>query len=393
MEILNVDNNKSLINLYFNKDIIISYYITNDDILFYQYLLNIILSNGINEFYGHQIYMGDELFLKCKKENHIICLSYQRLISKKSKGEFCYECSSITKRNRNIIDYNIRANEKKCKFIGNIKDNLIIYGKIPISAIDHTGYYQCLLCGLFFVSNFSNLKGCASCNIQRKKVENSNFRKAKLLDDYLLITKLMERNGKYIGTMNENGDLIPNNIPRTVNDSTAFWKCFICDHIWNTSYDRIQSGTWCPKCKHRIRKTIDDYINLPKLKYKNGKYLGVTDENGTLNLNIIPKTVSDNSALWECFICNYRWNATYNDINNGVWCLKCSGRLNKTINDYINLPRLCGKNGSYIGILEETGFYNSNKIPENIHTSTSYWICYFCNHKWCARYNDIQQGS
>ncbi len=49
------------------------------------------------------------------------------------------------------------------------------------------------------------------------------------------------------------------------------WKCS-CGHIWMATPDAIKnSGTWCPKCGGRMRKTIEDMQAIAKKH--NGKCL------------------------------------------------------------------------------------------------------------------------
>lgn len=74
------------------------------------------------------------------------------------------------------------------------------------------------------------------------------------------------------------------------------------------------------------------------------------------------------------------------------WCHQCSGKLPKTLKDYIDLPNIVKKSGNYIGILED-GVYNINKIPSTVLSNLAWWECSICNNKWNARFSCVQNGS
>jgi hypothetical protein len=40
--------------------------------------------------------------------------------------------------------------------------------------------------------------------------------------------------------------------------SVLEWKCGTCGCIWSTTYNSIQHGSWCPRCSHNEKRTIED---------------------------------------------------------------------------------------------------------------------------------------
>lgn len=90
-------------------------------------------------------------------------------------------------------------------------------------------------------------------------------------------------------------------------DNSAIWQCDK-NHTWNSCYDNVKQGYWCPYCAGNRHKTEDDYHTLAK-KY-NGKCL------------FVGKSVDDNSTKWQCEK-GHIWAASYSPIRKGHWCPKC----------------------------------------------------------------------
>lgn len=119
--------------------------------------------------------------------------------------------------------------------------------------------------------------------------------------------------GFYIGILNINGSYNQDEIPGNVLSNLAWLECLLCKNKWNACYNGVNNGVWCPNCAGNTQKKIEDYINLPGLMSKNGKYIGLLEDEN-YNINKFPNNIHCNSAYWECSICNYKWNARYNDI-------------------------------------------------------------------------------
>ena len=209
---------KMELSLALNNDITINYKVTQEDIIRYNQLLQIGNSNGTDEFINSQQYIEDELFLKCKRNNHIVCISKKRLKSN-VKTNICYECVPNSRRKLNIIDYSLRSFELKCKFIGNIENGNVVYGKIPNIIKNCTGYYQCLNleCNRFFTISLENFKGCSVCNSIIKRIEDPSYGNLKVLQDYINLPSLMCKSGKYLGTLQNDCTINPNEIPEKLN--------------------------------------------------------------------------------------------------------------------------------------------------------------------------------
>lgn len=80
---------------------------------------------------------------------------------------------------------------------------------------------------------------------------------------------------------------------------------------------------------------------------------------------------------WQCNICNYKWEATPSNIQQGKWCPYCAGNAPKTI-EYIQ--ELAEKNGGKCLSIE---YINANAKYK--------WQC-DKGHVWEADYSSIQKG-
>ncbi|MFE8698423.1 hypothetical protein ACFYKT_19125 [Cytobacillus sp. FJAT-53684] len=83
---------------------------------------------------------------------------------------------------------------------------------------------------------------------------------------------------------------------------------------------------------------------------------------------------------WLC-LCGYVWEASFNNIVNGTWCPKCSGRLKKTINEMHEFAEK--KGGKCL-----SDIYINNKIPllwecEKGHQFSSTFDSVSNNNTWC----------
>ena len=91
------------------------------------------------------------------------------------------------------------------------------------------------------------------------------------------------------------------------------WQCSK-GHVWKTSPDTIQGGSWCPECanKSRADKQKGDIANMHKLaKSQGGKCLSENYVNARTCLR------------WECAK-GHRWKANPNNIQQGKWCPQCA---------------------------------------------------------------------
>ena len=205
------------------------------------------------------------------------------------------------------------------------------------------------------------------------------------IDDYYDLPNKKNRNGLFLGTLVD-GKIIEDKIPRIRSDTTSCFKCLVCQHIWNTSFTSISSNnSWCPKCS-KNRKTLSDYYVLPKLRHKDGCYLGtMVDE--FICPDTIPENSKINTAYWQCFKCQLSFNACYNSINCNSWCPTCPGtKIKKTIEYYRDIARK--RFGIYMGVLIDGKLYPDD-LPINVNQKNAVWKCLLCSHEFSGSLRSI----
>lgn len=99
-------------------------------------------------------------------------------------------------------------------------------------------------------------------------------------------------------------------------------------HRWQTSYNNIQQGSWCPECGGVKRRTLEDAVRLAQRRG---------------GLLISKKFINVNQPLyWECGA-GHQWSASYDSIQRGGWCPACSSSLHERV-CRITLEQLLGVN-------------------------------------------------
>jgi hypothetical protein len=156
-------------------------------------------------------------------------------------------------------------------------------------------------------------------------------------------------------------DWIGQALPRNVQTKTN-WQCEQ-GHSWQASYNNIHLGTGCPECVGVKPKEVADYCGLARLR--GFKWIGT-----------IPKNVRTKTS-WQCKQ-GHRWQACYNNIQQGTGCPECCGKKPKEAADYHKLARVRGFT------------WTGGALPKNVHAKTS-WQC-GQGHSWQANYSNIQQG-
>ncbi len=96
------------------------------------------------------------------------------------------------------------------------------------------------------------------------------------------------------------------------------WQC-AKGHVWETTFDTVQSGSWCPDCGGVKSKTIKDAIKLAESK--GGKFLSKTF-----------KTTKD-KYWWQCDKGHPPWKTTYSAARRH-WCRTCSKK------HYLNITEI-----------------------------------------------------
>lgn len=155
--------------------------------------------------------------------------------------------------------------------------------------------------------------------------------------------------------------------------SKLLWKCKE-GHTWESSYNVVQQGSWCPVCAKKRsgssqRLTIEHAKKLARSK--RGSCLSRTYVNARVPL------------MWKC-IKGHTWSAAYSSIKSGGWCPSCAQvtRNKKLIKYSIDDMKEFAKkrSGKCLSRKYETA---RNKLK---------WQCSL-GHTWEVSFNVVQQGS
>jgi len=211
------------------------------------------------------------------------------------------------------------------------------------------------------------------------------------------------------------------------------WQCNKDKHIWTTSYNSIQHGTWCPKCAGKQKLTILDLQKLAKerdgvclsKKYINShtKIIFKCNKDNciwkAIPGNVVygswcPKCGKENMAIEHAkkhnlaeikeiakakdgiclsdeyentktklkFKCNkdgHEWITTANVILQGYWCQKCAGLIKLTIQQIQDIAKERG------GVCLSKEYINSNNKLK--------FKCNKCNHEWLLTPNGLMAGN
>ena len=243
---------------------------------------------------------------KCKTCNYEWNTSYNNIQQKQG----CKKCFGTLK--KELIDY-INLYENKLEYLG-IKindtfDNTII----PKNTYSNEGFYKCLECDYIYNKSYDSLN-------QNKKCSNCTGKRKKVLDDYIIACK---HKGEYLGLKNDNDEYVLE-IP-THTKYKCWWKCYECEYEFESIYNCVNGGNWCPDCAGKRKRTILDYENLPNECNINIEYIGIKNEYGEYILDI-PKNLHE-KCWWKCKLCDNEFFATYKAIKQGSFCNKCNHSL------------------------------------------------------------------
>jgi len=98
-------------------------------------------------------------------------------------------------------------------------------------------------------------------------------------------------------------------------------RCNKCDNVWHPTFGSILSGTGCPKCS--VLKYTYNFIK-EFIENKDGCLLSIEYKNHHRLLNV------------RCNKCRYEWQTTASRLVNGAWCKKCSINKQKHSFDFIS---------------------------------------------------------
>ena len=105
------------------------------------------------------------------------------------------------------------------------------------------------------------------------------------------------------------------------------WKCKE-NHEWDRCYNAVQQGAWCRKCA--------DQDNSKRQILKNGLNIAINlaESNGGRCLST--EYINNRTKMkWECEK-GHQWYISYNAIQRGSWCLRCTNRISKPSIDWLN---------------------------------------------------------
>lgn len=147
---------------------------------------------------------------------------------------------------------------------------------------------------------------CLNCSI--KYIKNT---KKKDVNDYLNLAKIA--NFKFLGPL-----------PSSTMGKT-FWQCKN-NHTCETTYQLIQAGHYCSKCKRCFPKSLKDYFDL-------------AESRGITFLPPIPKN-SEEKALWKCGCGKLFFRSYSQTVKVKPRCLDCDRKSRSGSNHYLFNPNI-----------------------------------------------------
>lgn len=213
--------------------------------------------------------------------------------------------------------------ESQCKNVmieWDYDNNDILPSEVVYTATTPKIHWKCSFCGKTFSTEPCKHRECG-CKICKQKMRHKNIRiektssgggidKEKYYDIYLDWD--CERNK----TLDYYWEEMTPSFTKKV-----YWKCHTCGYSWMTSvYRRIQQGTGCPACSHRIL--------VPGINDLETECPDLATEWSNKNVKKANEIIagSDKPYIWQCRFCNYEWTASiHNRRTEGSNCPKCSG--------------------------------------------------------------------
>ena len=254
-----------------------------------------------------------------------------------SKGHWCPECAGVKKLTQEFVENVI------IKKGGRLLSPYISSGeKIKV---------QCLKDNHIWHTTWDNIKGehwCPKC-VNRAKIDISEVE-------------------SFIKT--KRGILIDGSNYREAKSKIKV-KCLKDNYIWETTWDYLKQGNWCPDCAGKILLSYEEFSRI--LQMKNG----VISEGPT-------SFKHDTVFKIKCLKDNYIWKTNYfRIIYQNQWCPKCAGCVLKTFEEVKILVE--SKNGELVSNKEDLQ-NNKSKLKIKCEKNHSWVISYanLVNHKrWC----------
>src|SRR5260370_1121766 len=145
------------------------------------------------------------------------------------------------------------------------------------------------------------------------------------------------------------------------NFTKLLWECKE-GHQWEAIPASVKQGHWCLECAGMKKSTIKEMVALARKR--GGKCLSREYSNARTKL------------LWECKE-GHQWKAMPTNVEQGNWCLECSGKKKLSLQEMQMLAR-------------ERGGKCLSQEYSNVHTKLV-WECGE-GHQWKAIPNNIKAG-
>lgn len=154
--------------------------------------------------------------------------------------------------------------------------------------------------------------------------------------------------------------------------SNLRWLCRI-GHEWESTYDSIRAGSWCPICQRR------ESNDKKRLNIKDAQLLAQKRGGICLSTEYVNNI---NKLRWQCKE-GHTWETSYSVIKRGHWCPRCGVEKNSknqrfTIDKAKDLAK--NKDGNCLS----TEYKNARSNLE--------WQCKE-GHSWLATYQSVKGGS
>lgn len=125
-------------------------------------------------------------------------------------------------------------------------------------------------------------------------------------------------------------------------------KCKVCRYAFSPVPASLYMGHGCPNCAGMVKKTTEQFVAEMKiinpLISVDGEYVN-----------------NKKKIQLHCLKCGHQWEATPNSVLRGGGCLKCSGLMQKTQDQFVSQMAQLYPNIIVIGE------YKNNKIPVKCH--------------------------
>ena len=140
------------------------------------------------------------------------------------------------------------------------------------------------------------------------------------------------------------------------------WECGE-GHRWKAIPGNVERGRWCPHCAGVARLTIEEMQRIAEKR--GGRCLSESYFNAQVKLK------------WECKE-GHQWETAPDNIKNGTWCPKCSGKKKYTIKN-----------------MQEIALKYGGKCLSNSYKNTTTKLLWECKdgYKWEAIPGSIINGT